>query len=54
MAWAVYTYVAIILFCLGTNLANHGKKTTINFWNVLITQLILMFLLYKGGFFDVL
>lgn len=54
MIWPVYTYLVIMLIGLGVALAKHGEYTKINFWYTLISTSIILFLLYKGGFFNVL
>jgi multisubunit Na+/H+ antiporter MnhC subunit len=52
--WPVYTYLVIILIGLGITLAKHGDYIKINFWTTLISTSITIYLLYKGGFFNVL
>ena len=54
IVWPVYTYLALVLIGLGISLAKHGEDYRINFWSTLISTLVVQFLLYKGGFYDVL
>ena len=54
MMWPVYVYLAIVLIGLGVSLAKHGEYVKVNFWSTLISTSIILFLLYKGGFFNVL
>lgn len=54
MIWPIYAYLALMLIGLGVALAKHGEYTKINFWSTLISTLLVMFLLYKGGFFNAL
>ena len=54
MMWPVYAYLAITLIGLGVSLAKHGEYVKVNFWSTLISTSIILFLLYKGGFFNVL
>ncbi len=54
MMWPVYTYLALMLIGLGVSLAKHGEYVKINFWSTLTSSLVILFLLYKGGFFNVL
>ena len=52
--WPVYTYLVITLIGLGVSLAKYGEYVKVNFWSTLISSLIVLFLLYKGGFFNIL
>ena len=52
--WPVYTYLVLMLIGLGVSLAKHGEYVKINFWSTLTSSLVILFLLYKGGFFNVL
>ena len=54
MVWPVYTYLVVTLISLGYVFAKHGDDYKINAWASLISTGFIMFLLYKGGFFDVL
>ena len=38
----------------GVSIAKHGESMKVNFWTVLLSSAFTWFLLYKGGFFDVL
>jgi hypothetical protein len=48
-------YLFITALVLGIALANHGKpkEGNHNVWHSTISVCIALFLLYKGGFFDV-
>lgn len=52
MAWAVYTYLIITLISLGFVIAKNGETYKVNALATIISQIILYFLLYKGGFFN--
>ena len=54
MIWPVYVYLALVLIGLGVSLAKHGEYVKVNFWSTLISSSIVLFLLYKGGFFNAL
>lgn len=54
MVWPVYVYLILTLISLGYVIAKHGDSYKINAWISVITQGFIFFLLYKGGFFDVL
>ena len=54
MVWPVYVYLFITLISLGYVIAKHGDNYKINAWASLISQAFILYLLYKGGFFDVL
>lgn len=54
IVWPVYTYIAIQLIGLGIGMSKHGEQIKINFWSILFTSAFVWYLLYKGGFFDVL
>ena len=54
IVWPVYTYIAIQLIGLGIGMGKHGEQIKINFWSTLFTSAFVWYLLYKGGFFDVL
>jgi len=54
IVWPVYVYLAIQLFGLGVAIAKHGEYVKVNFWSVTLSSAFTWFLLYKGGFFDVL
>lgn len=54
ITWPVYVYLALQLIGLGIVIAKHGSEMKINFWSTFISQLFVWYLLYKGGFFDVL
>ena len=54
IVWPVYVYLAIKLFGLGASIAKHGEYVKVNFWSILLSSSFTWFLLYKGGFFDVL
>lgn len=47
-------YLCLIMFSLGISLAHHGKPKTgnDNVWHIIIANIITLFLLYKGGFFE--
>ena len=48
-------YLLLIAMSLGATLAHHGqKRKPTNFWHSVISASISLFLLYKGGFFNVL
>lgn len=49
-------YIALILIGLGIAFAEHGqpKKGKHNAWITVIATIIVLILLFKGGFFDVL
>ena len=54
MVWPVYVYLILTLISLGYVIAKHGDYYKINAWASIIAQGFILFLLYKGGFFDVL
>jgi len=54
IVWPVYVYLAIQLFGLGVSITKHGEYVKVNFWSILLSSAFTWFLLYKGGFFDVL
>ena len=54
IVWPVYVYLAIQLFGLGVSIAKYGEYIKVNFWSILLSSAFTWFLLYKGGFFDVL
>ena len=54
MVWPVYVYLILTLISLGYVIAKHGDNCKINACASVITQGFIWFLLYKGGFFDVL
>ena len=54
IVWPVYTYLVFMLISLGYVIARHGDTYKINAWGSIISTSIILFLLYKGGFFDVL
>ena len=54
IVWPVYAYIAIQLIGFGVGLAKHGEYVKLNVWSSLFISCIVYYLLYKGGFFDVL
>jgi len=51
--WPQYTFLALLVFAAGINLAKHGDDhPDYNFWTWLIAAGIEMFVLYQGGFFS--
>ena len=52
MSYAAITWIGLVLFALGSYLANHGKETTTNFWSALLGTVITAIILYWGGFFS--
>lgn len=46
-------YLAWMFMGLGNALSRHGepRKDTYNFWVSLLSSVIIVFILYKGGFF---
>jgi len=48
-------YLSLVLIGLGAEIARHGeaKKGKYNGWTSLIATLIILTVLYYGGFFDV-
>lgn len=53
LAWPQITYIAIACLGLGLMLALHGtpRKGKHNFWVSLVSTFLMIFILYKGGFF---
>ena len=47
-------YLVIIILGTGINLAKHGeqKNDKYNIWTHLLSVVIILFILYKGGFFN--
>lgn len=47
-------YLSLMILTLGIYLAKHGQKRdgNYNFWHGLISAIIYIFILYKGGFFN--
>lgn len=47
-------YLILTGASLGIHLAKHGEQRSdkYNFWNYLIASSIIIFVLYKGGFFN--
>lgn len=54
MIWPVCVYLILTLISLGYVFAKHNDYYKINAWASLITQIFIYYLLYEGGFFDVL
>ena len=54
MNWAAYTLIGLYLISFGMYFALHGKpkeNPNYNAWNNLISLIIVLVLLYFGGFF---
>ncbi len=51
--WPQYMYVAVVFVGLGFVLAKHGepKEGKYSFWNTLIADGLVLWLLIAGGFF---
>ena len=52
MIWII-TYLALVFIGLGIAAAKHGElEGRHNFWITLFSTLVVLFILYKGSFFD--
>lgn len=53
MGFSQCALITLYAFSLGINLYLHGKERTgkYNFWSTLLSFLIIMVLLFMGGFF---
>lgn len=52
MGWPEYALLALVVLNAGFFAAKHGETRTYNFWAfVFLDTPLLLFLLWKGGFF---
>lgn len=52
-AWPQLIYLALCLFSFGVTVAKHGEPTKYNAGGQLVALLIILPILYWGGFFNV-
>jgi hypothetical protein len=52
--WPQYTFIALVMMEIGLFLGKHGQPRigTYSVWWQMLSAGIILFLLYKGGFFD--
>ena len=51
--WPQYTFLALAMLDIGLALGKHGQpKSNFNVWVTMLSTALILFVLFKGGFFD--
>jgi hypothetical protein len=50
--WPQFILLAMVFMCIGINCAKNGESTTYDGLGTVINRLVVLGLLYWGGFFD--